>query len=148
MTKDYSPWDHVRQMPEVLVAYDQLDYADAYWEPEHRVILLDSRLGQAERRCRLAHELAHVERGDECLTHGPDADRLARRQERSADEIAARRLISLDQLADVLCWAWHTGEIAEALHVDEDTVCVRILTLTDPEKDLISARVAARGDVA
>jgi hypothetical protein len=62
--------------------------------------------------------------------------------------LAARRLISLSELADALVWAWHTGEIAETLHVDEDTVCARILGLTAPEKDFIERRVAAKGDAA
>jgi Zn-dependent peptidase ImmA (M78 family) len=148
VTDNYSPWDHVSSLPEVLVAFDRLEHADAYWEPDQQVILLDSRLSQAARRSRLAHELAHLDRGDECLNGSGDAERLARRQERRAEELAARRMIPLDQLADALCWAWHSGEIAEALNVDEALVVSRILTSTDTEKQAIEKRVAEKEEVA
>lgn len=144
----YSPWAHVHRLPDVLVVLDDLEHADAYWEPDERVILLDRRLGQAERRCRLAHELAHLEAGDELCAHGPDAHRLGGRQERRADALAARRLIPLDDLADALAWALHVGEVAEHLHVDGRTVRARLRSLTDAEKDYIERRIAARGDAA
>jgi Zn-dependent peptidase ImmA (M78 family) len=145
----YSPWRHVGGMPDVEVwSGYSLDHADAYWCPDERVILLDRRLTQAERRWHLAHELAHIDRGDECCAHGPDADRLGRRQERSADQLAACRLITVDALADALCWCVDIDELAEDLHVDEQTVQARIDALTPEEKDYIERRIAARDGAA
>jgi Zn-dependent peptidase ImmA (M78 family) len=148
LTDDYSPWAHVQQLEQVIVAYDELEHAKAYWEPDEQVILLDRRLTQAQRRSHLAHELAHIDRGDECCVHGPDAARLGRRQELSADVLAARRLISLESLADALVWCVDTDELAEDLHVDEQMVQARISALTGAECDFIEQRLAARDGAA
>lgn len=144
----YSPWRHVRQMPGVVVAMDDLEHAQAYWEPDHQVILLDRRLNQAERRSCLAHELQHIEAGDTCCDVGPDGARQSRRQETRADGGAARQLITLDALADALLWCLGPDEVAEHLHVDERTVRARIRGLTDDEKTYIESRIAARDGAA
>jgi Zn-dependent peptidase ImmA (M78 family) len=140
----YNPWAHVQDMADVLVAVDHLEHADAYWEPDERVILLDRRLTQRQRRSRLAHELAHMEAGDECCEHGPDGHRLAMRQERRANDTAARRLITIGALAEALLWACDVDELAEDLHVDEDTVRARIDGLTEDELEYIRRRFAAQ----
>lgn len=145
----YSPWRHVGAMPDIEVwTGDVLLHADAYWEPDERVILIDRRLGQAARRSKLAHELAHIEAGDFCCTVGPDADRLNGRQERKANEIAARRLITLCDLADALIWALDPREVAEVLHVDASTVRARIRSLTAAEKQFIEDHIATREGAA
>lgn len=144
----YNPWAAVGQQTDVLVAFDQLEHAQAYWEPDERVILIDSRLGQVERRCALAHELAHIDSGDTGCEHGPDAARLEIRQERRADSLAAQRLIGLDDLADALVWALGYDEVAECLHVDRKTVRARITGLTDTERAYIERRIAANEGAA
>lgn len=144
----YNPWAHVQGFPDVLVVLDELEHAEAYWEPDERVILIDRRLSQAERRCRLAHELAHLEAGDEHCCHGPDSGRLAARQELRADAAASARLIDLDALADALTWALDPQEVAEALHVDVRTVRARVRHLTADEKSYIERRLAARDGAA
>jgi predicted transcriptional regulator len=144
----YSPWRHVGTMPDIEVWSEPLEYADAYWDPEYRVILLDVRLSQAERRCHLAHELVHIDAGDECCRVGPDGDRLALRQERRTEDRAACRLISLDDLAEALLWCLDFDEVAEHLHVDARTVRARIRSLTPAEKDYIERRIAARDGAA
>lgn len=147
-SETYDPWQHVGRHPDVLVAFDQLEHAQAYWEPEERVILIDSRLGQVARRCALAHELAHVDLGDEGCGTGPDAERLERRQERQADSLAAHRLITLDDLAEALVWALDYHEVAEYLHVDRTTVRTRIQALTPTERDYIEQRIERRNGAA
>lgn len=82
-------------------------------------------LTQAERRCTLTHELVHRERG---LVVDPAA---AAREEQIVDEIAARRLITLQALAEALRWTRHPRELAEQLWVDEPTLHTRMGTL-DP----------------
>jgi hypothetical protein len=144
----YSPWRHVEKLADVLVRRVRLEHAEAYWDPGERVILLDDRLLQHESRSHLAHELAHLERGDECLLHGPDADRLEARQERAADEHAAEKLISLDALADALAWALGPEEVAHELHVTTWAVTARLRSLTAEQKHYIERRIAAKGEVA
>lgn len=143
MSEAYSPWVHVQQLPDVVVAYDVLEHAEAYWEPEQRVILLDRRLSQRVRRSCLAHELAHVDRGDEGCLVGPDGARQARRQEVAADQLAARRLIGIDALIDALAWSLDVDEAAEVLHVDERMVRARLDGLTAAESDYIDRRLGA-----
>lgn len=148
MTGAYNPWRQVAELTDILVVVTPLKHADAYWEPDERVILLDRQLNQAERRSCLAHELAHLEAGDTCCGHGPDADRLARRQEARADRTAAERLISLDDLVDALRWALGYEEVAEHLHVDCRTVRARLRDLTPDDKDYIERQLATQEGAA
>lgn len=60
-----------------------------------RVIWMDPRLTQVQRRCTIAHEAVHCERG-------VPADA---REERAVEVIAARRLVALDALVDALVWS-------------------------------------------
>lgn len=83
-------------------------------------------LTQAERRCTLTHELVHRERGPV-----PADPAAAAREEAIVEEISARRLITLPQLADGLRWSRHPRELAEALWVDQPTLHTRMATL-DP----------------
>lgn len=83
-------------------------------------------LTQAERRCTLTHELVHRERGPV-----PADPAAAAREEQIVDEITARRLITLPQLADGLRWSRQTRELAEHLWVDQPTLQTRMATL-DP----------------
>jgi len=61
-------------------------------------IALSRLLGQAERRCIITHEVVHVERGP--VSADP---RLAAREEVVVDEIAARRLIPLEDSRTSTC---------------------------------------------
>lgn len=147
-TEPYSPWAHVLQMADVLVAYDDLEHAESYWEPEERVILLDRGLNQSGRRSRLAHELAHIDRGDECCNVGPDGDRIEGRVERATDELAARRLIPLSCLADALVWSLDCDVLAEDLHVAESLVRARLGGLTTAEQRYLDRRITAQEQAA
>ncbi|QRY48768.1 hypothetical protein JVX93_21500 [Mycolicibacterium boenickei] len=83
-------------------------------------------LTQAERRCTLTHELVHRERGPV-----PADPAAAAREEQIVDEITARRLITLSQLAEGLRWSREPRELAEHLWVDRPTLETRMATL-DP----------------
>lgn len=93
------------------------------------VIVLHPDQSQVQRRCTLAHELAHIDLGhrDGCT----DAD------ERAAQVLAARRLIALDALLDAFRWADHLEEIADCLWVDLDTLQCRLDTLSDHERQAL-----------
>lgn len=95
---------------------------------------------QAQRRCTLAHELVHDER------RIFPADRVLRaREELRVERIAARRLIALEQLVDVLCWTRRTEEVAEELWVDVPMLVALAQSLTDRERDWIDGQLRERG---
>lgn len=87
-------------------------------------IWLCSTLTQAERRSVLTHELQHIQRG-------LPLPEYREREERIVDELAARRLISLPDLAQALRATRDPDALAEELWVDRHTVEIRLETL-DP----------------
>lgn len=97
------------------------------------LIALNRTMDATERRCVLAHELAHWERGPV-----PCTPWLAAKEEATCDLIAARRLIPLDALAD-LAWCDNLGQAAEELDVTEDVLACRLDHLTDSERDRLAA---------
>ena len=92
-------------------------------------VVIDPALSQAQRRCVLAHELCHIERGPT-----PSDPWLHRREERAVRREAARRLISLDDLALALRWSRNVTELADELWVDEPTLRTRLAHLTPAER--------------
>lgn len=104
--------------------------------PELSVILLDDRLGQAEQRCTLAHDLAHW-----ILDHDTCTDRRSRaRREREAEQFGARWLIDVDALARAQTWSSHDAEIAEELWVDVSMLRARRACLTEEEAAYLKSR--------
>lgn len=136
---DYSPWAALAELPDVQLAFADLGGDLGWWDPETRTITLDRDQSQRERRCTLAHELEHIARGDECVEHVSPI--LAARQEIAACMRAARRLIPMAALVAALLWSQNERELAEELHVDEDTLRIRLLTLTEDEHRLIDERI-------
>lgn len=96
-----------------------------------RVIWLDNRLTLGERRCTLAHELVHAEYRDRPLVTESDATRTAR--EARVDKLVAVRLISLQQVAEVLI----------ALKVDAPTLATRLGNLDSEEHAAIWRHIRA-----
>ncbi|WP_458681910.1 ImmA/IrrE family metallo-endopeptidase [Prescottella equi] len=106
---------------EVVVTEGEINGPDnARWYPDARCIVLRIGLRADVRRCCLGHELGHIVHG-----HGPgcDPDTYAR-QERAADEYAARLLISHDdyRLAEML---YGPNTLAIALHLEVTEALVR-----------------------
>ncbi|WP_314711849.1 ImmA/IrrE family metallo-endopeptidase [Propionibacterium acidifaciens] len=101
-----------------------------------RVVTLRPGLSQAQRRCTLAHELVHVERGPV-----PADPWLAAREERAVEAEAARRLIGLDALADALAWSAWPDEVADELWVDEQTLNARVAGLSRSERAWLDQRL-------
>lgn len=148
MTHD--PYATLRdEHPDITLAVLPLPAGQAWWLPDERGIVLDSRLDQAGRRSALEHELQHVMAGDEsCDTTLPGVGRISLRRERAADLRASQRLITLDELAGALVWSLDYHEVAEYLHVSQRTARARILGLTDAEKAYIDARLATKEHIA
>ena len=94
-----------------------------------RTVTLALGMSQAERRCTIAHETAHIERG-------PVAPHQALREEWDIDRTVARLLIpSVDQLVDAMTWAGgHLESAADALWVDDYLLSVRLRSLTGRER--------------
>lgn len=141
-TQDYwwHPWRHIRHRhPHIGV------------DATHRLpsgyrglltpagIYLDCRLSQAGRRCTLAHEIVHLERGPV-----PDHPHFAALEEHAVEVIAARRLIRITHLIDALVWTQNLHELAEELWVDTDTVITRVQHLTTREHAHIETELAER----
>lgn len=99
-------------------------------------VALHPTMTQAERRSTIAHELIH----DERKVYPRDVV-LAAREERTVETIAARRLIDLDDLVDVLRWTRHAEEAAEELWVDAPMLLALIRSLTDDERLWINMRI-------
>ncbi len=93
-----------------------------------------------ERRCTIAHELVHDER------RVFPTDRVLRaREELTVERIAARRLVALEDLVDVLCWTRHTDEVAEELWVDVPMLVTLVQSLSDDERAWIDDELDRRG---
>ncbi|HEX2904711.1 MAG TPA: ImmA/IrrE family metallo-endopeptidase [Jatrophihabitans sp.] len=96
--------------------------------PDSIAIRADS--SAAQRRCTLAHEIVHLERGvREC-------GRWASREERTVHQIASRRLIRTWELVAALRehgGAADRGALAQTLDVDGETLAVRLDSLTPSE---------------
>lgn len=112
------PRGRLRELGDWLIGWAHLP-ADLVGLTQHnaRVIILDKRLLQAERRCTLAHELEHVARGP-----APADPVLAAREEVAIDRAVARRLIPVRSLGDALALSRDLGEFADELWVDVPTL--------------------------
>ena len=136
------PWRTLRSLPtEIIWTSDPelLGGRKAAWYPALDVITMSPHLTQVERRCSLAHELAHRQAGDRPTGHpGYDAA-----QESAADGWAARHLIPLDSLTSALQWSTCHDEIAEELWVTRHLLTVRLATLTPSERTYLHHHLQA-----
>jgi hypothetical protein len=103
--------------------------------PARRVILLERTLDRAARRSSLAHAVAHLDLGH----HRTLAGWFENREEAAADELAARRLIPIDDLGRVLAWTDDRVEAAAELDVDLAMLAVRERRLAPPERRRLRA---------
>lgn len=140
----YSPWRDLAERQELTSTSASLPAGSAWYFPDELGIVLDRRLQQSQRRSALAHELAHVDLGHvQTAGDGPTGSRAARRCERQADQLAAERLITVDQLVEALLWSQDERELAEMLWVDVATVRARLRGLSAAEHKLIDERLWA-----
>ncbi len=94
------------------------------------VIRLHPHQSQVQRRCTLAHELAHIELG-----HTAGCNSL---EEKQATQLAARWLITMPMLLDALRWTEELEEAADILWVDMPTLMARLDGLTGKERAMIT----------
>ena len=117
------------------------DHLYGCYDKHTDTIWIDDRLTPAERRCTLEHEHIHAARGDEPL---PDPV-MNERQELRVHREAARRLVSVDQLADAIKWATDARELAANLEVDLPTLQARLDQLNEHETAYLREIADSRG---
>lgn len=138
----YHPWRHLRTLTRWDLVWATLPVAVlGLVDFRRRRIILEPRQLQAERRSTIAHELVHVERGP-----APAGGWWQAREERTVDRVAARRLISLDALAEALAWSSDPHEVAEELWVDVPTLEARLAHLHPAERHALRRRLAHLGE--
>lgn len=131
----YNPWIHGADLNVHVITRVLPLTMRGCWHFPTRTVILSRRLTQVERRCTLAHELVHVERGDTGPCPG---------QERAVHAVAASRLIPVEDLA--LAFLLHAHEIDQAaeLWVDLSTLRTRVAELTDAERAFVEGRPGER----
>lgn len=114
--------DAAARYPDVRIKRVRLEVARAAFIPARQLILIDRRLGRAGWEACVAHELVHLDRGDQC-SH--DDDVLHLKQEREVEVEAARRLIPFDRLLAALTFGRDEQQLAQELDVDLELLRVR-----------------------
>jgi Zn-dependent peptidase ImmA (M78 family) len=108
-----------------------------------RVILLEREHSPAQRRCSLAHALAHLDLGHAETPGGW----FEHREEVEADDLACRRLIPLTDLAVALSWSRDHDEVARELEVDAPMLAIRQSRMRIEERRRLR-RLLSRSDRA
>ena len=147
MTPPYDPWRDLRDnWPEYRVIIEPM--ADDLLGVVRRhppVIALRADTSLAQRRCTLTHELVHLERGIR------DCGPWQGREEFEVHREVAYRLIPIDNLARAVLELGGTsdvGALAEMLHVDSETLRLRLQTLDRSERLRIRRRRSELWSVA
>lgn len=133
----YDPWHDLSvNWPEVEVVLEPMA-GTLLGVLRYPVIALRSGTSAAQRRCTLAHELVHLERGVR------DCGRWAAREELLVHREVARRLVTPEALAAAvraLGGAEDVAALAPALDVDRQTLGLRLELLTSTERARIRTR--------
>ncbi len=132
----HHPWRKFRE----LVGWKLLwaDLPDGIWgltDHVRREVTLTLGMDQAERRCTIAHETAHIERG-------PVPPFMVARVEAEVDRQVARELIpDVEALGEALAWSQDMQEAADELWVDVLTLEARLRSLSTPEYAYLRRRL-------
>lgn len=105
--RSYDPWAHADELG-IEVVVRPLRSGHELWLPDHRTLLVHSRLRSAHQRSALAHGVAHAHLG-----HEDDRPK----HENQADRFAALHLIDPDELADLYKWCPDEQRIVSELGV-------------------------------
>lgn len=121
----FDPWGALRRLTHIHISFVRMPDGAPGRTDGLRVIWLDNRLQQDERRCTLMHELIHLERGHA----GCQPPRI----EYGVRAETARRLIAIEALCKHAAWASGIHELAEELWVTPEVATDRLQTLTPQE---------------
>lgn len=148
----YDPWGAVDQRDLDCLRDPDLpqDKGDSWWLPWQRTIVLRAGLHPVHERCVLTHEVAHHDHDDVQVSQiGPDGPRLSRRQERRADNEAARRLLELGDLAAaMLAHPTNPLGVAHELEVTVEVLQHRLGHLDENEGAWLEQLLASRDHAA
>ena len=121
----FHPWRRLRHQPDIDLTWSPHLPEMGHTDGQTRIVMHPSQ-SQVERRCTLAHELAHIELGH---THGHDP-----RDEEQAARMAARWLVEFEALISALAWTENLAEAADELWVDTPTLLARLRGLSEIER--------------
>lgn len=127
----YNPWRRLRRLHDWTLAFGPLpDGVLGHTDWTTKTITLAVGQYQRERRCTIDHEIEHAISGPVDLTD----PRAVAREEQRINRLSARRLVpNLRAMADALIAAeWCLDTAAEELHVDADTLAVRLGGISHP----------------
>lgn len=127
----HHPWRELRSQEHLTLHFVSLP-APYLAVTDGDTIWLHDRLLQVERRCALAHELVHVERGTDCVDD---------MEETRVRRITAQRLIDTGDLINALKWGHDMGEVADELWVTPEVLHDRIKALSPVERAMIDYAV-------
>ncbi|MFT3852127.1 MAG: hypothetical protein QM733_05240 [Ilumatobacteraceae bacterium] len=93
----WNPWRALRDRPEIELRFADLGTLRGLWQRDHlgELIVLDAGLDRRARRCVLAHELIHAERG---IGHGAASPASMEHEEEAVRRETARRLVPTEPL--------------------------------------------------
>lgn len=139
----FHPWRLLRSQEWMTLGYHDLDLLDGAYFADIQTVMLRRGMLQVERRCTLAHELAHHHLG-----HAGCRDRKAAvLQEIEADAVASRWLIDVEALVRARLWSPDEHVQADELWVDVRMLRARRESLTRDERLYVQSRVcAAQGE--
>lgn len=126
----FDPWGALRRLTHIHISFIRMPDGAPGRTDGLRVIWLDNRLHQDQRRCTLTHELVHIELGHA----GCQPPRI----EYEVRAETARRLIPIDALCKHAAWAANVHDLAEDLWVTPEVVTDRLQSLTPAETAQLS----------
>lgn len=132
----YSPWDDAGERHgDWIIERVPLRGLHEVMCVKNKVILLERDRTKWERRCDLAHAIAHIDLGH--------TEQLDRKTESAAVRHAAKLLIDLEPLGDVLAVTGGrvTYDGAHALGVDVETMTARLQHLHPGERGYLRRRL-------
>jgi len=130
MTERWNPWRALRERPQIELRQQWLRGRRGLWVPNGdgtSTIYLDPRASRRERRCTLAHELVHEERGLAYTSATPAA--MVQLEERAVTRIAVARLAPVDELLHLVTTApaelavWEIADHFDVDHATAQTAC-------------------------
>lgn len=113
MVERWDPWAALRRRPLIELRWGILEGCTGLIEDlggGWRRLWLDTRIGRVERRCTLAHELVHDERG--IFSNAVVPAGLIVKEERAVDREVAARLVPLDQLVTLVRMRVEIGPVS------------------------------------
>lgn len=135
---DPNPWHRLRDLPEIDLLWHDGGPRGLY-DFENQTISLRRGMTVAQRRSTLRHELEHHYRG-------PFLEAVLAHEEKDCEEAAARDLIDIRKLGEVLAYTRDRDTVADELWVDPELVEVRVAHLHPSERAYLKQRLAFLDD--